>query len=92
MLSVSELATNLVRYAIEGCIVQRAILSPKGIGVEVESRDRGPGISGTRADVHGSGEGLGAGLASVRRLMDEFEMRSAPTGTIVLCRKWRSLP
>jgi serine/threonine-protein kinase RsbT len=94
-LSVSELATNLVRYAVEGSIVLRATLSPNRIGIEVESRDRGPGIATTRAAVHGgrsTGEGLGAGLAAVRRLMDDFELHTAPTGTIVICRRWRSLP
>ena len=94
-LSVSELATNLVRYAVEGSIVLRATLGPNRIGIEVESRDSGPGIATTRAAVHGPrspGESLGAGLPAVCRLMDEFELHTAPTGTTVVCRRWRTHP
>jgi serine/threonine-protein kinase RsbT len=93
-LSVSELATNLVRYGMDGSIVLRAAVGPEGTGVEVESCDGGPGIADVGAALRGgqsTGEGLGAGLAAVRRLMDEFELHTAPTGTTVICRKWRPL-
>jgi serine/threonine-protein kinase RsbT len=85
VLSVSELATNLARYAIRGEIVLRCIVSPETTGLQVESRDRGPGIPDP-APSHG----LGAGLAGVRRLMDDFTLRTDASGTIVVCHKWRS--
>ncbi len=91
VLSVSELATNLARYAVDGEIVLSQIAGPETAGVRVESRDRGPGLaapSGT--SVSAVSHGLGAGLAGVRRLMDDFDLRSDPTGTVVVCRKWRS--
>ncbi len=91
VLSVSELATNLVRYAQAGCIVVRPIASARGDGVEVESQDAGPGIAHALAEGaadRNRSQGLGAGLAGVERLMDEFELQTAPSGTTVICRKW----
>jgi serine/threonine-protein kinase RsbT len=70
----------------------RSITSATGTGVEIQSRDRGPGMLARQP---GAGEaltgraGLGAGLASVRRLMDDFDLRTARSGTSIVCRKWR---
>lgn len=92
VLSVSELATNLVRYARDGCLLMRPISNVQGEGVELESRDSGPGIAHPLAETGGdasTGGGLGAGLAGVRRLMHEFELQTSPKGTTVICRKWR---
>jgi serine/threonine-protein kinase RsbT len=94
VLAVSELATNLARYATAGEIDLRAISGVQILGIHVESRDAGPGITDVVAAVTSgvsSGGGLGAGLAGVRRLMDDFELTSGPTGTTVVCRKWRKL-
>jgi serine/threonine-protein kinase RsbT len=93
VLSVSELATNLVRYALDGCLSMRSITGASGPGVEVESRDRGPGMPDPQAvarDALTTRGGLGAGLASVRRLMDEVELNTLPSGTTIRCRKWRT--
>ncbi len=93
VLSVSELATNLVRYAHEGWIVVRPISDEHGDGVEVESRDSGPGIPLPPAVPVGDATtrpGLGGGLAAVRRLMDEFDLQTSSQGTVISCRKWRS--
>ncbi len=91
VLSVSELATNLARYAVDGEIVLSQIVGPDAAGVQVESRDRGPGLAASsRTRANTVSHGLGAGLAGVRRLMDDFDLRSDPTGTVVVCRKWRS--
>jgi serine/threonine-protein kinase RsbT len=97
-LAVSELATNLVRYARGGEIVLAAAAAePAGragreaSGVHVESLDRGPGIADlARAmeDGFSTGGGLGGGLPAVRRLMDEFAITSGPAGTRVVARKW----
>ncbi|HZR98281.1 MAG TPA: ATP-binding protein [Chloroflexota bacterium] len=90
-LAVSELATNLVRYARQGEILLGAVDGARGRGIEVESRDAGPGIGDVaRAleDGYTTGGGLGSGLPGVRRLMDDFEISSAPSGTRVLARKW----
>jgi serine/threonine-protein kinase RsbT len=90
-LAVSELATNLVRYGHGGLIHLRPLARESRKGLEVESRDDGPGIADlARAmeDGYSTGGGLGGGLGGVRRLMDEFEIASAPGGTRVVGRKW----
>jgi serine/threonine-protein kinase RsbT len=84
VLAVSELATNITRYTGGGRIRVRPLVASDAVGIEVESRDDGPGIGGAS-----NSSGLGLGLAGVRRLMDEFELSSAPSGTTVVCRKWR---
>jgi serine/threonine-protein kinase RsbT len=83
VLAVSELATNLTRYAPGGRIRVCRIDGASGAGLQVESRDDGPGIGAVA-----SSGGLGAGLAGVERLMDDFELSSDPNGTTVVCRKW----
>jgi serine/threonine-protein kinase RsbT len=91
-LAVSELATNLVRYAPGGQLSVGAVEAEGRRGVVVESRDQGPGIADTSAamrDGFSTAGGLGAGLGGVQRLMDDFELSSGPAGTTVTCRKWR---
>jgi serine/threonine-protein kinase RsbT len=123
-LAVTELATNLARYATGGEIVlsplggtapvvestgrpeaaaareaaglpgearQSDVLQPRRTGIEVVSQDAGPGIADiARAleDGYSTGGGLGDGLPAVRRLMDEFDIRSGPEGTRIVTRKW----
>jgi serine/threonine-protein kinase RsbT len=90
-LAVSELATNLVRYGRGGLIHLRPLARASGSGVEVESRDEGPGIADlgrAMEDGYSTGGGLGGGLGGVRRMMDEFEIATAPGGTRVVGRKW----
>lgn len=91
-LTVSELATNLVRYARGGHITLRRVYSQDKAGLEVVSQDVGPGI----ADIHlalqdgySSGVGLGSGLAAAQRLMDQFQVDSDPNGTRIVATKWR---
>jgi serine/threonine-protein kinase RsbT len=92
VLAASELATNLARYAQGGRISVECAASASGIGICLESRDDGPGIADiarAMTDGFSTGGGLGAGLASARRLMDEFEIASSPAGTRIVARKWR---
>jgi serine/threonine-protein kinase RsbT len=92
VLAVSELGMNLVRYARDGSITLSAIATAGGAGIQVESRDDGPGIADpARAlqDGFSTGGGLGGGLPGARRLMDEFELATGPTGTRIIARKWR---
>jgi serine/threonine-protein kinase RsbT len=90
-LAVSELAANLVRYAEAGELVLSPMTGSRGAGVEIESRDLGPGIADLELvlrDGYSTGGGLGSGLPAVRRLMDEFEISSTPGGTRIVARKW----
>ncbi|HET8629507.1 MAG TPA: ATP-binding protein [Thermomicrobiales bacterium] len=93
VLAVSELATNLVRHARDGALTLRALSSLAG--VEVESRDAGPGIADVAAalrDGYSTAGGLGGGLGGVRRLMDDFEVATGPAGTRIVARKWPTRP
>ena len=84
--AISELARNALRYASEGtCVVtdesDRDMLR---IGVTVE--DHGPGIPDidrAMEDGYSTGGGLGAGLPGARRLVQEFDIESAPGHTVV---------
>jgi serine/threonine-protein kinase RsbT len=62
-------------------------------GLELVAEDRGPGIADVASALtdHVSTAGtLGLGLPGVRRLMDEFELDTAPgRGTRVRVVKWR---
>jgi serine/threonine-protein kinase RsbT len=89
VLAVSELATNLLRYARDGAIVLRALDDAPSGGIQVESHDQGPGIPDiARAleDGFSTGGGLGSGLPAVRRLLNDFEITSGPHGTRVTAR------
>lgn len=82
---------NLYRYAIEGEIALRRVEDGPRRGVQIESRDAGPGIADTTLafqDGYTTGGGLGSGLPSARRFMDDFELISAPSGTRIVARKW----
>jgi len=94
-ISVSELATNLHRYARQGRIVLRRIDGNGKTGIEIESRDNGPGIADidrAMQDGYSTGGGMGSGLPAVKRLMDEFAIESRPEGTTVTARKWATNP
>lgn len=89
--AVSEVTRNIVRFAGEGAVYIE-LLKPRA-GVRVVARDHGPGIddvSRALRDGYSTTGGLGLGLAGARRLMDEFEITSAPgEGTTVTMIKWR---
>jgi serine/threonine-protein kinase RsbT len=90
-LAVSELATNLVRHARGGELRLAIVEGPRGRGLEIESRDAGPGIDDlglALQDRYSTIGGLGSGLPAARRLMDEFAITSDSGGTRVVARKW----
>ncbi|MFB3133195.1 MAG: anti-sigma regulatory factor [Rhodothermales bacterium] len=90
--SVSELARNILKYADSGEIRLRVVAKGMRRGIEVVAEDRGPGISNPDEALkdHFSSSGtLGLGLSGVKRMMDEFQLESAPQqGTRVTVRKW----
>ena len=91
--AISELARNIVRYAVRGEIILRRVDNGSKRGVEVVATDDGPGISDVplaMQDGYSTSGGLGLGLPGVRRLMDEFDIVSKfGKGTTVTVRKWR---
>ena len=92
--AVSELATNIIRYAGSGEVVLRVIHKTGHDGLEVVAEDHGPGIHDidkAMQDHFSTGNSLGLGLPGVKRLMDEFFINSKPgMGTLCIARKWRS--
>jgi serine/threonine-protein kinase RsbT len=90
--TVSELGTNIIKYAGRGEIVIQPIEEGNQSGILVRATDRGPGITDIKTamqDHHSTGGTLGLGLPGVKRMMDEFEIRSElGRGTTVTVKKW----
>ena len=90
----SELASNLSRHARGGTLVFTPITQQDREGMKVESRDTGPGIADMNqalADGFSTVGGLGYGLGTVNRLMDEFDIKSTrrpKAGTHIICMRW----
>ena len=89
---VSELANNILKYAQRGTIQLIRLEAPTRYGVEIMASDVGPGIPDlamAMRDHYSTGGTLGLGLPGVRRMMDEFQIWSAPNqGARVTTRKW----
>jgi serine/threonine-protein kinase RsbT len=91
--AISEVARNITTYATRGEVVLSVVRDNGGReGIRVVARDNGPGIEDVERalqDGFTSGGGLGLGLPGARRLVDEFEIESAPSeGTTVTLVKW----
>ncbi|HLZ45754.1 MAG TPA: ATP-binding protein [Gemmatimonadales bacterium] len=84
--AIMEVARNVLQYARRGDLMLHLIQRRGRLGLAVVARDRGPGIPDITRALR---DGTGLGLATVRRLMDEFRVRSEPgRGTTVTMRKW----
>jgi serine/threonine-protein kinase RsbT len=90
--AISEVARNITTYAGEGEVILRVRDERGRKGIEVLAVDEGPGIADVERamqDGFTTGNGLGLGLPGTRRLVDEFELRTAPgEGTTVRLVKW----
>ena len=91
--AASELSTNIIRYAGNGTVTLRIIRHDQREGIEIVAQDEGPGIADideAMQENFTTSSGLGLGLPSVRRIMDEFAIESKPKhGTCIVARKWR---
>lgn len=88
---ISELGANIVKHAGgSGKLIFRRLRERGARGIEIEARDRGPGMpSGARTrDPKPGARSLGIGLSGIRRLMDECETDSGGPGTVIRTRKW----
>ncbi len=92
VLAVSELATNLVRHANGGTLRMFAVRDGDRRGIAIETEDEGPGIvhpERALADGFSTAGGLGLGLGTVHRIMDELDFSSRPAGGLkVSGRRW----
>jgi anti-sigma regulatory factor (Ser/Thr protein kinase) len=90
---VSELATNVLKYATSGIVLLEEVQEGSRSGLQVTVTDRGPGIEDVDEALqdHFSSSGtLGLGLPGVRRMVDDFDLTSkVGVGTKVIVRKWR---
>lgn len=90
--AISEIARNIVVYARRGEIKLAALDERGRRGILVVAEDEGPGIADldlAMRDGFSTGHSLGMGLPGARRLMDEFDVRSAlGQGTTVTMKKW----
>jgi serine/threonine-protein kinase RsbT len=93
-IAVTEVGRNMLVHAGGGEIVLAASVDATRCGVIVTALDAGPGILDVEQamrDGFSTRDGLGLGLPSARRLVDEFEIEStAGAGTRVTLRTWRS--
>ena len=91
--AASELARNLLVYGGGGEVVLEIIRSGTRAGLRVQFVDQGPGIPDVEQalrDGYTSGSGMGLGLGGARRLVNEFEIDSAPgKGTRVSIIRWK---
>jgi serine/threonine-protein kinase RsbT len=91
--AISEIARNITAYAVRGEVLIDLVRDKRGRrGVRVIARDEGPGIADldrALTDGYTTGGGLGLGLPGARRLVDDFDIESAPgKGTTVTLIKW----
>jgi serine/threonine-protein kinase RsbT len=90
--AVSEIAYNIAIHAGAGELMVRVVKEPGRCGLVVIARDAGPGIADVERamqDGFSTAKGLGLGLSSARRLVDDFELVSARSrGTTVTLKKW----
>jgi serine/threonine-protein kinase RsbT len=90
--AASELARNTLIYGGGGTAVLELVQDGRRRGVRAVFRDDGPGIddiSLALSDGYTTGGGLGLGLSGARRLVEDFNLDSAPgKGTEVSITKW----
>ena len=91
--AASELARNAVIYGGGGRMLWQLVESGSRRGLRLIFVDEGPGIANLElamTDGWTSGRGLGMGLTGAKRLVNEFEIESAPgAGTRVSITRWR---
>ena len=76
---LSELAYNQLKYAKKGNIETSFIKEAARKGIKIKATDNGPGIQDidlALKDNYSTSGTLGLGLPGVKRLVDEFEIRS----------------
>ncbi|SBT50582.1 ATP-binding protein [Micromonospora auratinigra] len=90
--AASELARNTLIYGGGGSAEVVTVDDGRRRGVRIVFTDEGPGIPDldlALTDGYTTGGGLGLGLSGARRLVDDFEIRTAVgEGTRISVTKW----
>jgi serine/threonine-protein kinase RsbT len=91
--AASELSRNTVVYGGGGVMRWDLVTEGARTGLRLAFEDQGPGIADialAMTDGWTSGKGLGLGLTGSKRLVNEFDIRSAPgEGTCVTITRWK---
>lgn len=92
--AISELTRNIITYAQNGNLFLEHVKRQDKEGILVICVDTGPGIENVdlaMQDGYSTSKSLGLGLPGVRRLMDDFTIKSIfGKGTTVFATKWIS--
>lgn len=90
--AASELARNTLEHGKGGEVRLEIVERSPRRGLRLEFSDRGPGIPDIELALkegYTTGQGLGLGLGGSKRLVNEFEIDSAPgRGTRVVVIRW----
>ncbi|KWV31510.1 anti-sigma regulatory factor [Micromonospora rifamycinica] len=90
--AASELARNTLIYGGGGTAEVTVVEDGRRRGVRIVFADSGPGIADlglALTDGYTTGGGLGLGLSGSRRLVDDFDIQTAPgEGTRITVTKW----
>ena len=91
--AASELARNTLEHGGGGTARLQIIEEAGRRGVRLTFEDKGPGIPDLKlalTDGYTTGGGMGLGLSGSRRLVNEFDIVSAPgEGTRVTVTRWK---
>jgi serine/threonine-protein kinase RsbT len=91
--AASELSRNTVVYGGGGEMRWELVEANAREGLRLHFEDKGPGIPDLKlalTDGWTSGKGLGVGLSGSKRLVNEFEIRTAVgEGTCVSITRWK---
>jgi serine/threonine-protein kinase RsbT len=91
--ATSELARNTLVHGGGGSVRMELVEAGPRRGIRLVFSDDGPGIADLEQalrDGYSTGGGLGLGLSGSRRLVNEFDVHSAPgAGTRVTVVKWK---
>ena len=93
-LVITEAATNIVKHAVRGSILLRAVADQGCSGVEIVAIDCGPGMRNLAfnlQDGNSTTGSYGAGLGAMRRQSGEFDIYTVPDrGTALAAIVWSS--
>jgi serine/threonine-protein kinase RsbT len=91
--AASELARNTLEHGGGGEVRIQILQEGVRRGVRLTFTDQGPGIADlgqAMKDGFTTGGGMGLGLSGSKRLVNEFDIRSAPgQGTTVTITRWK---
>lgn len=92
--AASELVRNMLKYAGGGKVLIEVVNHGRDNGMRLTFSDEGPGIQDVTLamkDGYSTGKSLGLGLPGAKRLVDEFEIKTAVgKGTSVCIVKWKN--